>query len=178
MNRLFVYGLAMVALGVNLIFGAQIYVSSAHASQKDDPYDNYKLLADVLEKVCQEYVDGDKLTYQDLIHGALKGMLNSLDPHSEFMDPEKFEVLKNDTEGEFGGLGIEVEVKAEANKDKILTVVEPMEDTPGFRAGIMPQDQILKIDGRSTQHFDLEEAVKRLRGQPGTTVTITVRRPS
>ena len=178
MNRRLLYGVVLVALGVNLLFGAQLYFYSARASQKDDPYDNYKLLADVLEKVRQEYVDGDKLTYQDLIHGALKGMLNSLDPHSEFMDPEKFEVLKNDTEGEFGGLGIEVEVKAEANKDKILTVVEPMEDTPGFRAGIMPQDQILKIDGRSTQHFDLEEAVKRLRGQPGTTVTITVRRPS
>ncbi len=86
LNRRFLYGFVVVALGVNLIFGAQIYFYSAHASQKDDPYDNYKLLADVLEKVRQEYVDGDKLTYQDLIHGALKGMLNSLDPHSEFMD--------------------------------------------------------------------------------------------
>src|SRR5271165_6076929 len=114
MKRRILFGFLIVVLGVNLCFGAQIYINSAHASQKDDPYDNYKLLADVLEKVRQEYVDGDKLTYQDLIHGALKGMLNSLDPHSEFMDPEKFEVLKNDTEGEFGGLGIEVEVKAEA----------------------------------------------------------------
>ena len=71
-------------------------------------------------------VDGDKLTYQDLIHGALKGMLNSLDPHSEFMDAEKFDELKKDTEGEFGGLGVIVEV----SKDKVLTVVSPMEDTP------------------------------------------------
>jgi carboxyl-terminal processing protease len=174
MNRRFVYGLALVALGVNLIFGAQIYVSSAHASQKDDPYDNYKLLADVLEKVRQEYVDGDKLTYQDLIHGALKGMLNSLDPHSEYMDPEKFEALKDDTEGQFGGLGIIVHV----NKDKLLTVVEPMQDTPGFRAGIMPEDQILKIGGKPTLHYDLEEAVKLLRGAPGTSVSLTIRRPS
>jgi carboxyl-terminal processing protease len=174
MNRRFVYGLAIIALGVNLIFGAGVYVYSAHASQKDDPYDNYKLLADVLEKVRQEYVDGDKLTYQDLIHGALKGMLNSLDPHSEYMDPEKFEELKNDTEGEFGGLGIIVQV----NKDRMLTVVQPMEDTPGYRAGIMPQDQILKIGDVSTAHYDLEEAVKLLRGAPGTPVTISVRRPS
>jgi carboxyl-terminal processing protease len=174
MNRRFVYGLTLVVLGVNLFFGAEIYVYSAQASQKDDPYDNYKLLADVLEKVRQEYVEGDKLTYQDLIHGALKGMLNSLDPHSEYMDPEKFEALKNDTEGEFGGLGIIVQV----NKDKMLTVVQPMEDTPGFRAGIMPQDQILKIGEKSTLHYDLEEAVKLLRGAPGTAVTITVRRPS
>jgi carboxyl-terminal processing protease len=174
MNRRILYGFVIVALGVNLIFGAQIYFYSAHASQKDDPYDNYKLLADVLEKVRQEYVDGDKLTYQDLIHGALKGMLNSLDPHSEFMDAAKFDELKKDTEGEFGGVGIVVQI----SKDKALTVVEPMEDTPGFRAGIMPQDQIVKIDGKSTLHFDLEEAVKQLRGQPGTTVTLTVRRPS
>ena len=79
MNRRIVYGILIAALGVNLFFGAQVYFYSAQASQKDDPYENYRLLADVLEKVRQEYVDGDKLTYQDLIHGALKGMLNSLD---------------------------------------------------------------------------------------------------
>src|SRR5271170_8380619 len=150
MNRRIVYSVLITALGVNFFFGAQIYFSSARASQKDDPYENYRLLADVLEKVRQEYVDGDKVTYQDLIHGALKGMLNSLDPHSEFMDPEKFDELKNDTEGEFGGLGVIVEI----SKDKVLTVVSPMEDTPGFRAGILPQDQILKINGVSTSHLD------------------------
>src|ERR1700691_486933 len=115
MNRRIFNWFLVSALGVNLFFGAQIYFYSAHAAPKDDPYESYKLLADVAEKVRQEYVDGDKLTYQDLIHGALKGMLNSLDPHSEYMDPEKFEELKNDTEGEFGGLGIIVQV----NKDKM-----------------------------------------------------------
>jgi carboxyl-terminal processing protease len=174
MNRRILYGFLITALGINLFFGAQIYFYSAHASQKDDPYENYRLLADVLEKVRQEYVDGDKLTYQDLIHGALKGMLNSLDPHSEFMDPEKFDELKKDTEGEFGGLGVIVEV----SKDKVLTVVSPMEDSPGLRAGIMPQDQILKIDGKPTSHLDFEDAVKQLRGSPGTFISITVRRPS
>ncbi len=175
MNRRILYGFLVTALGINLFFGAQIYIYSARASQKDDPYENYRLLADVLEKVRQEYVDGDKLTYQDLIHGALKGMLNSLDPHSEFMDPEKFDELKKDTEGEFGGLGIIVQL----SKDKILTVLSPMEDSPGLRAGILPQDQILKIDGKSTSRFNLiEDAVKELRGEPGTFVSITVRRPS
>src|ERR1700729_1356599 len=105
------YGFLITALGVNLFFGAQIYFYSAHASQKDDPYENYRLLADVLEKVRQEYVDGDKLTYQDLIHGALKGMLGTLDPHSEYMDPTKFDELKKETEGEFGGVGIIVQMK-------------------------------------------------------------------
>src|ERR1700691_1740735 len=110
MNRRIFYGLLVAALGVNLFFGAQVYFYSAQASQKDDPYENYKLLADVLEKVRQEYVDGDKLTYQELIHGALKGMLNSLDPHSEFMDQDKYDELKKETEGEFGGVGIIVEM--------------------------------------------------------------------
>ncbi len=174
MNRRFVYSLLIVLLGINLFFGAQIYFYSASASPKDDPYENYKLLADVLEKVRQEYVDGSKLTYQELIHGALKGMLNTLDPHSEFMDPSKFEELKNDTQGEFGGLGIVVQM----NKDKYLTVVSPMEDTPGYKAGILPMDRILKIDGRGTEKYSLEEAVKHLRGEPGTEVTITIQRPS
>jgi carboxyl-terminal processing protease len=175
-RRRLLFGVLIVVLGVNLFFGAQVYFYSAHASQaqKDDPYDSYKLLADVMEKVRQEYVDGDKLTYNDLIHGALKGMLNTLDPHSEFMDPEKFDELKKDTEGEFGGLGIVVEM----SRDNMLTVVSPMEDSPGYRAGILPQDQITKIDGKLTTKFELEEAVKQLRGEAGTPVSITVRRPS
>src|SRR5208282_4583792 len=174
MNRRVFYGFLVAALGVNLLLGAQIYFYSAQASQKDDPYENYKLLADVLEKVRQEYVDGDKLTYQDLIHGALKGMLNTLDPHSEFMDQTKFDELKKDTEGEFGGLGIIVEM----GKDNVLTVVAPMEDSPGYRAGILPHDQIIRIDGKSAAKLELEDAVKRLRGESGTSITITIRRPS
>jgi carboxyl-terminal processing protease len=174
MKRRILFGILIAVLGVNLFFGAQLYINTAHASQKDDPYENYKLLADVLEKVRQEYVDGDKLTYQDLIHASLKGMLSSLDPHSEFMDVEKFDELKKDTEGEFGGLGIIVEL----SKDKILTVVTPMEDSPGLKAGILPHDQIVKIEGKNTSRLDLEDAVKKLRGEAGTSITITLRRPS
>jgi carboxyl-terminal processing protease len=173
MNRRIFNGFLVAALSVNLFFGAQIYLYSARASQKDDPYENYKLLADVLEKVRQEYVDGDKLTYQDLIHGALKGMLNSLDPHSEFMDRDKFDELKKETEGEFGGVGIIVQMKS-----GVLTIITPMEDSPGSRAGIMPQDQILKINGKTASHYELEDAVKELRGEPGTSVHLTIRRPS
>jgi len=187
MNRRIFNGFLVSALGLNLLLGAQIYFYTAQASQKDDPYDNYKLLADVLEKVRQEYVDGDKLTYQDLIHGALKGMLNSLDPHSEYMDPTKFEELKKETEGEFGGVGIIVQMKEDGRdqikgdaivKEKMLTVVTPMEDSPGSKAGILPLDQILKIDGKAASRYDFDDAVKELRGEPGTSVHLTVRRPS
>ena len=174
MKRRILFSFLVAVLGVNLFFGAQLYVYSARASQKDDPYENYKLLADVLEKIRQEYVDGDKLSYQDLIHGALKGMMGMLDPHSEFMDQERFDELKKDTEGEFGGLGIVVRM----SKDKILTVVQPMEDSPGAKAGILPHDQIVKIEGKPTSRLDLEDAVKKLRGEAGTSITITLRRPS
>ena len=174
MKRRFVYGLLTVVLGLNLLIGARIYDYSASAADRDEPYTNYRLFSDVLEKVRQEYVDGQKLTYQELVHGALKGMLNTLDPHSEFMDSSKFEELKKDTQGEFGGVGIVVSVA----KDKSLTVVAPMEDTPGFRAGIASGDVIKKIDGRATDKFTLEDAVKRLRGEPGSEVSLTVLRPS
>ena len=99
-----------------------------------------------MEKVRKDYVDGQNLKYQDLVYGALKGMINTLDPHSEFMEPEKYKELQNDTQGAFGGLGIVISMK-----DNFITVVAPMEDSPGFKAGIMSGDRIIKIDGKSTE---------------------------
>jgi carboxyl-terminal processing protease len=168
------YGLLTVTLGVNLLIGAQIYFYSAHASGKNDPYANYKLLSDVLEKIRSEYVDAGDLTYQDLIYGALRGMLGSLDPHSEFLDARKYRDLRDDTQGEFGGVGIVISM----SNDNQITVVSPMEDTPGFRAGILTGDRIVAIDGDSTEKYTLQDAVKRLRGHPGTEVGLTVFRPS
>ena len=173
MKRRFMYGVLLAALALNLLAGAQIYYSSLHAAEKDDAYPNIRLFSTVLEKVRQDYVDGEKLTYQELIYGALKGMLSTLDPHSEFMEPVKYDDLKKDTQGEFGGVGIVVSMK-----DNYLTVVAPMEDTPGFKAGILSGDRIIKIDGRSTEKFSLQDAVKKLRGEPGTEVSLTILRPS
>jgi len=123
--------------------------------------------------VRKDYVDGQKLTYQDLVYGALKGMLNTLDPHSEFMEPEKYKELQNDTQGAFGGLGIVVSMK-----DNFVTVVAPMDDSPGFKAGIMSGDRIIRIDGVSTEKMSLPDAVKSLRGDPGSEVKLSVFRPS
>src|SRR6188474_1898565 len=171
-RRLFYCALSAV-LGLNLVVGAQIYLSSSQGAEKDDVYPNLKLFSIVLERVRTDYVDGGKLTYQELIYGALKGMLNTLDPHSEFMEPTKYEDLKKDTQGEFGGVGIVISVK-----DNFLTVVSPMEDTPGFKAGILSGDRIIKIDGRSTEKLSMQDAVKKLRGEPGSKVDITILRPS
>ena len=138
-----IYGMVTLALVVNLLIGARIFLNSAQAAEKDSAYPSLELFSYVMERVRKDYVDGEKLKYQELVYGALKGMLNTLDPHSEFMDPEKYKELQSDTQGFFGGLGIVISMK-----DNFITVVTPMEDTPGFRAGIFSGDRILKIDGR------------------------------
>jgi carboxyl-terminal processing protease len=176
MNRRLLYGIVIAALLVNLAIGAQIYLSSTNGPAKDardveDP--NLQVFSDALEKVRGEYVDGKDITYQQLVYASLKGMVQKLDPHSEFMDPSSYKRLQDDTEGQFGGLGFVVGLK-----DGFITVVTPMEDTPGFRAGILAGDRILKIDGKPTDKYSLEDAVKLLRGDPGTKVVVTMLRPS
>src|SRR5712675_2064174 len=173
MKRRLIYGAVAMVLGLNLFIGARIFLSSAQAAEKDSPYPSLELFSYVMEKVRKDYVDGQKVTYQDLVYGALKGMLNTLDPHSEFMEPEKYKELQNDTQGAFGGLGIVVSMK-----DNFVTVVAPMDDSPGFTAGILSGDRIIRIDGKSTEKMGLQDAVKTLRGEPGSQVTITTLRPS
>src|SRR5712671_2499570 len=146
MKRRILYGLLIAALAANLFIGAHIYFSSANAADKDSAYPSLELFSFVMEKVRKDYVDGEKITYQDLVYGALKGMLNTLDPHSEFLEPDKYKDLQNDTSGAFGGLGIVISMK-----DNFVTVVAPMQDTPGSKAGILSGDRILKIDGKSTE---------------------------
>jgi carboxyl-terminal processing protease len=173
MKRRLIFGFVVAVLAVNLFIGARVYSDSADAVQKDSVYPNMKLFSEVMEKVRRDYVDGTNLTYQDLVYGALKGMVNELDPHSEFLDPEKYKDLQSDTEGHFGGLGVVI-----AMKDNFLTVVAPMEDTPGFKAGILSGDRILKIDGKSAENMTLADAVKLLRGDPDTPVSLSLLRPS
>ena len=132
-----------------------------------------QLFADVLEKVRSQYVDGTNLTYRDLTYAALNGMVAKLDPHSEFLDPQAYQQLQDDTEGQFGGLGLVV-----IAQDGFVTVVAPMEDTPGSRAGIVSGDRIIKVGTNSVVGTPLEDVVKELRGDPGTTVTLTIQRPS
>ena len=173
MKRRVIYGAVVGVLTVNLLIGARIYVATAQAAEKDSPYPSLELFSFVLEKVRKDYVAGQNFSYQDLVYGALKGMLNTLDPHSEFMEADKYKELQNDTQGAFGGLGIVVSMK-----DNFVTVVAPMDDSPGFKAGIMTGDRIVRIDGKSTEKMSLQDAVKSLRGDPGTEVKIGVFRPS
>jgi carboxyl-terminal processing protease len=174
MKRRLIFGLVTILLALNLAIGAKIYLSSARAAdQKDSPDANLEIFAEVLQKVRASYVDGTNLTYHSLIESALKGMVGSLDPHSEFLDVDDYQQLQDDTEGQFGGLGIVV-----AMKGGFVTVVAPMDDSPGFRAGILSGDRIVKIQGNAVGKISLEDAVKELRGDPGTQVTVTIQRPS
>jgi carboxyl-terminal processing protease len=172
MKRRFLYGGLAVVLIINLSIGGYVF-AVAQAAEKDSPYPSLELFSYVLEKVRKDYVDGQNTKYQDLVYGALKGMLNTLDPHSEFMEPEKYKELQNDTQGAFGGLGIVISMK-----DNFITVVAPMEDSPGSRAGILSGDRILKINSQSTERMSLTDAVKNLRGDAGSEVRITLMRPS
>ena len=173
MKRRIIYGVLIVLLVTLDVVGTHIYVHAAQVKEKDSPYPSLELFSYVLNKVRTDYVDGKKLTYQQLVYGALKGMINTLDPHSEFMEPIKYDELQKDTQGSFGGLGITIEMK-----DNYVTVLAPMEDTPGFKAGIMTGDRIIKIDGKSADKLGLTDAVQHLRGEPGTDVTVTFMRPS
>ncbi|HTX22372.1 MAG TPA: S41 family peptidase [Candidatus Aquilonibacter sp.] len=174
MKRFLIFGLVTALLAANLTVGAWVYLTPAHAAERRDSEDaSLALFQNVLEKVRADYVDGTNLTYRALVYSALNGMVDSLDPHSEFLDASDFQQLQDDTQGAFGGLGLVV-----AMKDGYITIVAPMEDTPGFRAGILSGDRIVKINGRSADKMSLQDAVDELRGKPGTSVTITIQRPS
>jgi len=146
-------------------------ISQVTSQSKKDLYSQVELFSYALTTIQSEYVD--QKTPQDLIYGALKGMLSALDPHSQFMDPDEYKDLKTETEGKFGGLGVEISLK-----DNLLTVIAPVEDTPAWRAGIKSGDRIVKIGHEVTRDMSLDDAVKRLRGDPGTKVTITILRES
>jgi carboxyl-terminal processing protease len=132
-------------------------------------YKNLKLFNQVLDMVQKNYVE--PVEQKTLIHGAINGMMKSLDPHSSFMTSEMYKELEVETRGSFGGIGIEITIL----KD-VLTVVSPIEDTPAFQAGIKAGDQIIKIDGKSTKDITIMEAVSRLRGPKDTKVTLTIMR--
>ena len=142
-------------------------------SEEDNGYAQISIFAKALELIRQDYVDENKTSYHDLINAAMKGMLSSLDPHSQFMDPDDFRDMQDDTRSRFNGLGIEVSMK-----NGLPTVITAMEDTPAAKAGILSGDQILRINGISTERMDLQDAINVLRGPAGAKLTLTLLRPS
>jgi carboxyl-terminal processing protease len=128
-----------------------------------------KVFAQALALIEEQYAEPK--TTKDLVYGAIQGTLGTLDPHSSFMTPEEFRELQIETKGKFSGIGIEI-----AMKDRILTVVSPIEGTPAYQAGLKAGDQIVKINGKTTKNTNLTEAVKMIRGPKGSKVTLTINR--
>jgi len=164
MRKGLVIGALLVVLTLSLGGSAVSKVTDNAAT-----YEQLRLFTEVLSIVQNQYVD--EVPPKELIYSAIKGTLRGLDPHSSFLDPDSYREMQVETSGSFGGLGIEITLK-----DDILTVVAPIDGTPAYRAGLHTGDRIVKIDGLSTKDMQLADAVKRMRGKPGSKVTITVLR--
>jgi carboxyl-terminal processing protease len=130
-------------------------------------YPEFELFCRVVDEVSNKYVQ--EVDKKKLFEGAYRGLLSTLDPYSQFIDSKELQEFEIGTKGEFGGLGIEITVE-----NGLLTVITPFVDTPAYNAGILAGDKILKIGEDTTENMKLEDAVKRLRGKPGSQVTITI----
>ncbi|MCD6594727.1 S41 family peptidase [bacterium] len=161
MNRRILYaGIILFLIAITVVI---------FASAKTNIYKQIKMADQVITTIYTDYVD--PIDYRKLIKGAIDGMTSTLDPHTVFFTPKQYNDLKIDTRGKFGGLGIQIGLR-----DKWLTVISPIEGTPAYRSGIQAGDKIIKIEGESTKGITTEEAVSKLRGDPGTKVTITISR--
>lgn len=157
----------IIIISVSWLMHGKMSLLTNVEAEESFHYLRIKTFAESLSLVRKNYVE--EVDEEKLVYGAIKGMLNSLDPHSSFMPPEIFKEMQIDTKGEFGGLGIQIGIK-----DKILTIIAPIEDTPADQAGVKAGDKIIKIDDESTKDITLHEAVSKLRGKKGTSVTISV----
>jgi carboxyl-terminal processing protease len=155
--------LAGAALTINLSAIANKEVQTAL------PVEELRAFTDVFARIKNDYVD--EVEDKTLITEAINGMLTGLDPHSSYLDADAFKDLQVGTQGEFGGLGIEVGME-----DGFVKVVSPIEDTPAFKAGVKPGDLIVKLDDTPVKGMTLNDAVKRMRGKPGTNIKLTIAR--
>lgn len=176
---LFVFGLTLITVNKFFFSGNALHSStnSTNAEKPIDPEDeNYfkysRMFSEAYHILKREFYNKRKVTAKNLFYGAIKGMLNNLDdPYSTFMDPRITEEFQVDMNAQFGGLGIRIDIR-----DKWLTVISPIEDTPAWRVGLKPNDKIIEIEGKSTRGITVMEAVTKLRGKPGTKVEITISR--
>jgi carboxyl-terminal processing protease len=164
-------GRALLALAFATVVWSSALAEDSPAKKPEHPdtYDLLNLFGDVFERVRSDYVE--ETTDEELIEAAVNGMLTALDPHSGYMNAKRFNEMKVQTQGQFGGLGLEVSMEG-----GVVRVVSPIDDTPAFKAGLEPGDLITHIDGEQVQGMSLQEAVEKMRGGVGTTVKLTVRR--
>ncbi len=153
---------------LGILIGAHGKRTASDTNDKEI-YEYLKTFSDVIDLVKRNYVE--EVKDKDIVYSAIKGILESLDPHSSFLPPDMYKEMQTDTKGEFGGIGIEITIK-----DGFPTVITPIEDTPAYRAGLKPNDHIVKIDGKPTKNMSLMDVVKLIRGPKGKAVTLTIAR--
>lgn len=154
---------------VALVGGVLIGKGWEHTGHATETYEELRTFSEVLTQVQKSYVDETKV--KDLVQGAIRGMLSTLDPHSAYMTPEMYKEMQVETRGEFGGVGIQIGVK-----ENRLAVIAPIEGTPAHRAGIKAGDYITKVNDESTKDLTLMDAVQKMRGPKGSKVNLTVQR--
>jgi carboxyl-terminal processing protease len=163
-------GLILIMVLLSVLAASFAVAGDDPASRRREFYDNLKIMGDVYDKIINNYVD--EMDPKEVMEAAIKGMLDELDEHSNYLPPMNYEDLVMSTEGEFGGLGITINIR-----DHYPTVVSPIEGTPAYYMGIQGGDQIIEIEGESSKDFTSREAVKLLRGKAGTQVNIAIQRP-
>ena len=165
-RRFWIFGpMVMVALVLGVLLGKG-WERTGHATET---YEELKTFSEVLTQVQKSYVDETKA--KDLVQGAIRGMLSTLDPHSAYMTPEMYKEMQVETKGEFGGVGIQIGVK-----ENRLAVIAPIEGTPAYRAGVKAGDFIIKVNDETTKDLTLMDAVQKMRGPKGSKVNLTIQR--
>ena len=155
----------------NVVFGAFQLAQLRSGGAESDFYSNLSHFGQVLRLIQENYVDEDAAEFNRLVDEALRGLLRSLDPHSDYLDRERFTELQSETQQQYGGVGIQIEAR-----DGRIMVIAPIHGTPAEEAGVLSGDQIIKVDDQSTERSTIEEIVSLLRGKPGSEVEMTVRR--
>jgi len=161
--------LVILLVGLSAIFAWERLSIQRVSAEDQTVYENLQIFSDVLDIVKENYVQ--EVDNEELVEGAISGMLKTLDPHSSYLDPDAYKELQVETKGSFGGIGIEITIR-----DGFLTVVSPLEGTPAYELGIQAGDQILRVDGEPTKEMTLMDAVKKMRGPKGTNVVLTIMR--
>jgi len=172
MKRTFYIWAVLVLITANLVVGWTVYRAFAQGDVEGESESEQlaleELLQDAIITIKRNYVT--PVETKTLVYGAIKGMMRELDPHSHFLEPRVYEEMKVTTRGKFGGLGIEITKR----EDGFITIIAPIDDTPAYREGLLPGDRIVKINGEELRDPDINDVVDQLRGEPGSTVTITI----
>lgn len=159
----------VLVIGLAAVFGWERLSIQKVSAEDKSVYEQLQVFSDVLDIVKENYVQ--EVADEELIEGAISGMLKTLDPHSSYLNPDAYRELQVETKGSFGGIGIEITIR-----NGVLTVVSPLEGTPAYELGIEAADQILAVDGEPTKEMTLMEAVRKMRGPKGTKVVLTIMR--